>query len=367
MKNMRRNLKKKGSEVVDIPEGVSVFMLAPLKGVTRPVNAFFDSGCSDACIRSGVPGSELHGVCVDAGPIPMLGVGGIKIDAKEEWIVKMRRKDKKVQLMKGFTMEKVCAAMPVINTEKAVAELKSYNTENLSISVRNQLQHCKVPSEVGGEIDVIIGNKYNNIHPVPLHTLECGLTIYSMTLETHNPEFNACIGGPHKSFSFLLNQTGGLTRVNQTLQLLHSALDNYHKFGPPKIEQLMLKDKSSYYAKKSFSDEFELNSVPGIDNFNYDTEIDLDEASSSCQSSEANIHVTDLPCACTACYHSFMRDDDKLRDLKHWFKQIEGGLTVDYRCPSCRECPKCKDADTTEKISMREESEQKAIEDKPWL
>ena len=367
MKNMRRNLKKKGSEVVDIPEGVSVFMLAPLKGVTRPVNAFFDSGCSDACIRSGVPGSELHGVCVDAGPIPMLGVGGIKIDAKEEWIVKMRRKDKKVQLMKGFTMEKVCAAMPVINTEKAVAELKSYNTENLSISVRNQLQHCKVPSEVGGEIDVIIGNKYNNIHPVPLHTLECGLTIYSMTLETHNPEFNACIGGPHKSFSFLLNQTGGLTRVNQTLQLLHSALDNYHKFGPPKIEQLMLKDKSSYYAKKSFSDEFELNSVPGIDNFNYDTEIDLDEVSSSCQSSEANIHVTDLPCACTACYHSFMRDDDKLRDLKHWFKQIEGGLTVDYRCPSCRECPKCKDADTTEKISMREESEQKAIEDSVTL
>ena len=133
MKNMRRNLKKKGSEVVDIPEGVSVFMLAPLKGVTRPVNAFFDSGCSDACIRSGVPGNELHGVCVDAGPIPMLGVGGIKIEAKEEWIVKMRRKDKKVQLMKGFTMEKVCAAMPVINTEKAVAELKSYNTENLSI------------------------------------------------------------------------------------------------------------------------------------------------------------------------------------------------------------------------------------------
>ena len=368
MKNMRRNLKKKGSEVVDIPEGVSVFMLAPLKGVTRPVNAFFDSGCSDACIRSGVPGKELHGVCVDAGPIPMLGVGGIKIEAKEEWIVKMRRKDKKVQLMKGFTMEKVCAAMPVINTEKAVAELKSYNTENLSISIKDQLMNCKVPSEVGGEIDVIIGNKYNVIHPVPLHTLECGLTIYSMTLETHNPEFNACIGGPHKSFSFLLNQTGGLTRVNQTLQLLHSALDNYHKFGPPKIQHLGLKDKSIYLAKKSFSDEFELSSVPGIDNFDSNTVADLDEVSSySCQFSKTDFHVTDLPCACTACYHSFIRDDDKLRDLKHWFKQLEGGLTVDYRCPSCRECPKCEDSDTTEKISMREESEQKAIEDSVTL
>ena len=168
--------------------------------------------------------------------------------------------------------------------------------------------------------------------------------------------------------SFLLNQTGGLTRVNQTLQLLHSALDNYYKFGPPKIQHLGLKDKSIYLANKSFSDEFELSSVPGIDNFDSDSEADLDVVSSySCQLSKTNFHVTDLPCACTACYHSFMRDDDKLRDHKHWFKQLEGGLTVDYRCPSCRECPKCKDSDTTEKISMREESEQKAIEDSVTL
>ena len=100
MKNMRRNLKKKGKEVIDIPEGNSVFMLAPLKGVTRPVIGFFDSGCSDAVFRDGVPGTELHGVCTDQGPIPMNGVGGLLVYAKQEWIVRMMRKDGRVQLMK---------------------------------------------------------------------------------------------------------------------------------------------------------------------------------------------------------------------------------------------------------------------------
>ena len=101
-----------------------------------------------------------------------------------------------------------------------------------------KLSNCRVPAEVGGEVDAIIGIKYNSISPIPIHTLECGLTIYSLTLETHNPEYNAVIGGPHKSFSYLLNQTGGLSQVRQTLQILHSALENYHKYGPPRIPHL---------------------------------------------------------------------------------------------------------------------------------
>ena len=83
--------------------------------------------------------------------------------------------------------------------------------------------------------------------------------------------------------------------------------------------------------------------------------------------SELFISVGDLPCACHTCYHAFISDEDKLRDLKYCLKQLEGGITQEYRCPSCRECPKCKDADTTEKISMREESEVKAIEDSVTL
>ena len=42
---------------------------------------------------------------------------------------------------------------------------------------------------------------------------------------------------------------------------------------------------------------------------------------------------------------------------------MESGTSVEYRCPSCRDCSKCKDSDNTDKISLREEVERKAIED----
>ena len=40
---------------------------------------------------------------------------------------------------------------------------------------------------------------------------------------------------------------------------------------------------------------------------------------------------------------------------------------MEYRCPACRDCAKCKDSDTTEKISLREEVEQKQIVDSVML
>ena len=40
-------------EIVPIPDGAPMFMYQPLKGKNNPVNAFYDSGCSNACIRTG--------------------------------------------------------------------------------------------------------------------------------------------------------------------------------------------------------------------------------------------------------------------------------------------------------------------------
>ena len=353
LKNMRRNLKKKGKEVVDIPDGNTMFMLAPLKGVTRPVIGFFDSGCSDAVFKHGVPGTELHGVCTDHGPIPMNGVGGVMVYAKQEWIVRMLRKDGRVQLMKGFTMDQCCTTMPKFNTEQAVLEIKNSELENIA------LQNCKVPAEVGGEIDVIIGSKYNSVSPTPVHSLPSGFTIYAMQLETHDPQFNAVIGGPHKTFTLLVSQMGGLCEVRQSIHFLQTAIDNYTMHGPPKIPHLST--KALEYAKEFFADEYEL------DDSTFDPFEELSEDEETLLSSSVAINVdfavADLPCQCTACYHSYLTDEEKLKDIKYWMRQMEGGLTVEYRCPACRDCVKCKDSDTTEKVSLREEVEQRQIVD----
>ena len=73
-----------------------------------------------------------------------------------------------------------------------------------------------------------------------------------------------------------------------------------------------------------------------------------DDVSGCCE------HCTDYNTAAVA-------GDDKVRDFKRFQEIHESGLEVEYRCPRCRECLDCKNADRTEKISIREECEMFAI------
>ena len=393
LKNMKRNLKKRGSNLIPVPEGDPMFILAPLKGITKPVMGFFDCGCSDAVTRHGIPGEQLSGVCINEGPLQCFGVGGTRIEAKQEWILKLKKKDGNYQLVQTLTMDTVCAPMPIVNTSQAVAELKQSDLTN------SILQNCRVPSEIGGNVDIILGIRYNNLAPKVIHTLETGLTIYSINLETHDKSINAAIGGPHQSFSSIVNYNGGLSKVSQSLQILYLTLENFKKYGPPSIPVLPLSEKDMQIRQQFISEEF---------GFCYDTQkndLDLkdfcfdDELSSEhCEvDSDGQYHAVinsnvtspqavssdggdqyHVVTAHSCCHHKVAAnshqdvaahtscnyiEDENLRDLKFWFKQLEAGTTVDYRCPDCRECVRCKNSDTTDKISLREEIEQKAVED----
>ena len=55
--------------------------------------------------------------------------------------------------------------------------------------------------------------------------------------------------------------------------------------------------------------------------------------------------------------------DEKLAGLKMLVKLQESGLSLEYRCPSCRDCSSCKNAPDTERISLREEAEDQAMKD----
>ena len=104
----------------------------------------------------------------------MSPVGATEIQAKQEWIIKLKRKDGNYQLVQTLTMENVCAPMPVVSTCEAVKVLKESDPNN------TLLQNCFVPPQVGGNIDLILGIRYNNVAPRPIHSLESGLTIYSI-------------------------------------------------------------------------------------------------------------------------------------------------------------------------------------------
>ena len=104
-----------------------------------------------AVFEDGIPGNQLPGVCINEGPISCTGVGSIQLEARQEWIVKLKRKDGNFQLVQGLTLDKVCAPMPIINTVAAVNELKKSDPSN------DVLQNCCVPTMIGGEVKVILG------------------------------------------------------------------------------------------------------------------------------------------------------------------------------------------------------------------
>ena len=113
------------------------------------------------------------------------------------------------------------------------------------------------------------------------------------------------------------------------------------------------------YATNIFHEEFDISDKCEI--FYNEFENDTDD------SDEEDLLVEDTSptgnaLQCGSC-QSVFEEDDKVKDLKFWYKQMEEGTSVEYRCPACRECAKCKNSDFTDKVSIREEVEQKAIED----
>ena len=62
-------------------------------------------------------------------------------------------------------------------------------------------------------MDILLGIKYASVFPVPVHTLDSGLTIYSTRLAPFHKSFNAIIGGPHSSFKFLADKAGNASML----------------------------------------------------------------------------------------------------------------------------------------------------------
>ena len=56
LKKFFKTAKKNGMEVVPEPNGRPIFLFFAAKGRNKPVQVFFDNGCSDAVMREGIPG-----------------------------------------------------------------------------------------------------------------------------------------------------------------------------------------------------------------------------------------------------------------------------------------------------------------------
>ena len=82
-----------GSRVIDVPEGEPLFLFSSAVGKTRPINVFYDKGCSHVVFREGVPQHELVSVMTKKGPLAITGVGDTRVNVKDEWACLLDKAD----------------------------------------------------------------------------------------------------------------------------------------------------------------------------------------------------------------------------------------------------------------------------------
>ena len=257
--------------------------------------------------------------------------------------------------------------------ETAVEDVKRGDTDN------EFMQSCLIPSTAGGSTDVLLGIKYANIHPVLVHQLPSGLAIYKSALASHGNKYNCLIGGPHKSFDMCFGYAGGVSRL---LAQFVQGIQTYRSWGPPKLEYAPTTLEEELFAKDMNRKEGDLKEFAAVLKFD-----ELEEVSEEVFSEEAvvpsglqqsslihsgmdNCTCSEFPLCCSNLASMMGKTNDvdvssneKLSYLKQLWLAQEGGLSVDYRCVRCRDCWACKDADTTEKLSLREEQEDQLIKD----
>ena len=58
---------------------------------------------------------------------------------------------------------------------------------------------------------------------------------------------------------------------------------------------------------------------------------------------------------------AMVNSEERITDIKRWREMMDSGMNIDYRCVKCRSCSDCRNADETEKVSLRQDAEDQLI------
>ena len=166
---------------------------------------------------------------------------------------------------------------------------------------------------------MLLGIKYVSVFPKEVHSLPCGLTIYHSRLASHDGLFNACLGGPHTSFTALAEQAGGTARL---LTHFVNGLEQYRQSGPPRISSIDMTEEEIIQVRK-------LNVLDG----------DMEEIAEFVNMEETepvadlvyfgdteNLHCSENWDCCTHCQSVHVASDERIRDFKRFQEIHDNGL-----------------------------------------
>ena len=352
-----------------------LFLFSKVAGKNRDLNCFHDPGCSHAMYQTDVPVKELVAHRTRKGPLQMSAAGDTKVMVRDEWACVVPLVDGSKQTLIGLTADSITGAFPQVNITKAVSDIiKSAPPEK-----REYLRNLKVPETAGGKVDILLGILFASCHPEIIHQMESGLFIAKVKIANHGG-YTACIGGPHRSFNMMANHVGDAVRL---MNCFVDGLRSYHDHGPPRLPAVMMTLEDMELAKlfnaaevasvAGVPDEDEGHEVPDENEQGFGFTIqchscgdDVDEVLSDILD-DARVLVGKERMYQFVALARESESDERLWDLKTLVKLQEAGISLDYRCPRCRNCNDCRQAPDTERISLREEAEDQAIKDSVFI
>ena len=300
----------------------AMYMLQTIKSKKgADMLVFYDSGCYGAAI-SERGYSLLDTVTVRAGPTKLEVAGGQVVDVEhgdEQFLLELNTDDPPARFatVTALRLDRVSSKFPEWPLTDAWNQLNSgYKADNHTEDLPS------ADNYVGGrDVDIMIGMKYFKYYPKLLYTLPSGLSIFKTMFKSG---------------------TGNQAILGGTSELWKNAVYSAHSMGP-----------ASFFVAEMRAYRSHCSALWTANTLTHKPAVSCQEEPRQCYSEILEDELTPVTFVAAAAPTS---------KLKEMLTAEDFGSSIDYRCPGCRSCTRCKNSEILDRISLQEEREQFIIE-----
>ena len=327
---------KYNCEPVSTESAIFPFQTIEIDGFT--INLFFDSGCGNAVIKKAAI-EKLSSVGrakqVTEGPLVIRGVGGQQsVSTDGVYSVCLPLHNGRNAVITGLCLPQITSEFPIYDLRVVEQDI---NAEGMKGRKKSHTNLPKLPSKVGGETDILLGQQFAKYFPKMIFESETGLGLYESCFASPCSS-RGVAAGPHPEFSKIERNFKGL-HVGETAYI-HESVNALRDLWVIDNEVPLLGVKERY----------DMNSI--------------DDCFSDFAIDETNCLDLVTPCLGgeLGCIEDVYATKRAPRCIKQFDEIEQAGTEVTYRCVDCRSCAKCKSGGRIDAVSIQEEVEQNLIE-----
>ena len=421
-----RNLTPDGEQLMTKLKDPPLFLFSSTPGRYSDCQIFYDTGNSHVLFKEGTP-ENLYGVRTRTGPSALGAVGDTTVWGGDEWACQPMTTKGHREILIGLCVPKITSNFPYVNLKEATAEIKASapdNQELQQLCVPDQVGgecHILLGIQYSSHYPRLVHSLESGLGIYEVK-LQPSSPKFTAALAGPHSSFNLLAGKVGNVALLLKNFQEGLNYWKsygapppKSLDLSPQELALAHSMNMGEANQASVDwEAGADLCAYMMNDDCELPRTPvnhamplimpeapakhpslcSRSRLVTDTRDDfLDQPAEPNLSSENQVSQTLI---CYECCEEFQADGDcssssklvsgnplcKVSEnyqistsaltqaydsdqmlLKHFISSQMNPLSIEYRCPRCRSCASCREAVTTEKVSLREEAEEMEIKD----